>query len=183
MAANLGLANPVRNKNTGRRVELLQEGAYGSLGSPLLILQGAVGFVLLIGCANVAGLLLARAASRRTEIAVRTAIGAGRRRIVFRLITESVPPSLLGGLLGIVFAWGGRRLFVAYAPQGFLPLKHFTMDATVLVLTTWSLSSRRLSSASCPRCRLRRSTWPARSRNPAVEAAMRPRASTSAALW
>jgi putative ABC transport system permease protein len=136
MAANLALADPVRNKNTGRRVETLQEGAYGSLRSPLLILQGAVGFVLLIGCANVAGLLLARAASRRTEIAVRTAIGAGRKRIVFQLITESVPLSLLGGLLGIVFAWGGLRLFVAYAPQGFLPLKHFTMDATVLGLTT-----------------------------------------------
>ena len=136
LAVNLALADPVRNKNTGRRVESLQEGAYGSLRAPLLILQGAVGFVLLIGCANVAGLLLARAASRRTEIAVRTAIGAGRGRIVCQLITESVPLSLLGGLLGIVFAWAGLRLFVAYAPQGFLPLKNFTLDATVLGLTT-----------------------------------------------
>jgi putative ABC transport system permease protein len=134
-AAQLAAADPGRNKDTGRHVELLQEGAYGSLRQPLLILQGAVGFVLLIGCANVAGLLLARAASRRTEIAVRTAIGAGRGRIVRQLITESVPLSLLGGLLGIAFAWGGLRLFVAYAPQGFLPLNNFGLDASVLGVT------------------------------------------------
>ncbi len=136
LAAQLALADPLRNKDTGRRVETLQEGAYGSLRSPLLILQGAVGFVLLIGCANVAGLLLARAASRRTEIAVRTAVGASRRRIVSQLITESVPLSLVGGLLGIGFAWAGLRLFVAYAPQGFLTLTNFPLDATVLGVTT-----------------------------------------------
>lgn len=135
LAAQLALADPGRNKDTGRRVESLQEGAYGSLRQPLLILQGAVGFVLLIGCANVAGLLLARAASRRTEIAVRTAIGAGRGRIVRQLITESVPLSLVGGLLGIALAWGGLRLFVAYAPQGFLPLNNFGLDASVLGVT------------------------------------------------
>jgi predicted permease len=130
--AQRALADPGRDKVRANRIENLQEGAYGDLRSPLLLLQGAVAFVLLIGCANMAGLLLARAASRRTEIAVRTAIGASRGQVVRQLVTETIPLALVGGVLGVMLAWGGLRLFVAYAPSGFLPLTEFALDATTL---------------------------------------------------
>ncbi|HLK48707.1 MAG TPA: ABC transporter permease [Bryobacteraceae bacterium] len=135
LAAQLAISDPERNKKQGAVVQTMTQSLYGQLRSPLLLLQGAVGIVLLIGCANVAGLLLARAASRRTEIAVRTAIGAGRGRIVRQLITESLPLSLLGGMLGGVLAWGGLRLFVAAAPPRFPRLNELSLDLPVLAFT------------------------------------------------
>src|SRR5437899_5205095 len=119
IAAQLASGDPERNQGNGAQIQLLQEAAYGYFRGPLLILQGAVAFVLLIGCANVAGLLLARAASRRTEVAVRTALGAGRGRIVRQLVTESFPLSVLGGIIGIAFSWVGLKLFITAAPPGF----------------------------------------------------------------
>jgi putative ABC transport system permease protein len=135
LAAQQQAADPGRNKNLGARVQSMTESLYGGLRSPLLLLQGAVGIVLLIGCANVAGLLLARAASRKTEIAIRTAIGAGRWRIIRQLVTESLPLSLLGGLVGTLLAWGGLRLFVAAAPPGFPRLNELSLDLPVLGFT------------------------------------------------
>ncbi len=135
IAAQQLAADPERNKGLGARIQSMVDGLYGGLQSPLYILQGAVAFVLLIGCANVAGLLLARAASRRTEIAIRTAIGAGRGRIIRQLVTESMPLSFLGGVLGVFLAWGGLRLFVAFAPSGFPRLNEISLDLWVLGFT------------------------------------------------
>jgi putative ABC transport system permease protein len=135
MAAQLASSDPEHNKGNGAWVQTLQEAAYGNLRSPLLILQGAVGFVLLIGCANVAGLLLARAASRRTEVAIRTALGADRWRIVRQLLAESFPLSVLGGIVGIFLSWAGLKAFIAAAPPNFPRLNELTLDLEVLGFT------------------------------------------------
>lgn len=135
ITAQLAIGDPERNQGKGARLELLQEAAYGGFRQPLLILQGAVAFVLLIGCANVAGLLLARASSRRTEIAIRSALGAGRWRIVRQLMTESFPLSFLGGVLGLILAWGGLKLFVIAAPPNFPRLEDLRLDSTALLFT------------------------------------------------
>ncbi len=135
LAAQLASADPERNRGNSAQVQYLQEAAYGRLRSPLLILQGAVGFVLLIGCANVAGLLLARAASRRTEIAIRTALGADRWRTIRQLLTESLPLSVLGGIVGIFLSWAGLKAFIAAAPPNFPRLNEVTLDGRVFGFT------------------------------------------------
>ena len=110
LAANLAAQYPDANKDWGIKVEPLHAAYHRRMEMPLLIMSGAVLFVLLIACANVANLLLTRATGRRREIAVRVAIGANRWRLVVQMLTESVLLSTAGGALGLILAYLGDHL-------------------------------------------------------------------------
>jgi len=119
----------------GVTIARLDEIVIGSTGRPLLILLGAVSFVLLIACVNVANLLLARAVSRQRELAIRTALGAGRGRLVRQFLTESVLLGVAGGVLGIALASWLVRVFVSLAPPSYPRLSEIGLDPTVLGFT------------------------------------------------
>jgi len=136
IARRLAEQYPETNAKRGFGVMSMHDLFYGGAKEPLFILQGAVLFVLLIACANVAGLLLARAAARQTEIAIRSAVGAARGRLIRQVLTESVVLAVLGGILGVVFAWIGLRVFVAAAPPDIPNLDSMTVNASVIGFTT-----------------------------------------------
>ena len=132
-----GLRAEIPQFDTGWTVRLvpIHDQLSGELRPALLVLSGAVAFVLLIACANVANLLLARGAVRQREIAIRTALGAARGRMIRQLLTESIVLGVSGGLFGLLVAQWSLALLLALSPVDLTALGHVTLSYPVLAFT------------------------------------------------
>ncbi|HEX5214405.1 MAG TPA: ABC transporter permease, partial [Vicinamibacterales bacterium] len=133
VGAALQKAFPNTNATLTFNAQLLSETIVGDVRTPLLMLLGAVGFVLLVACANVANLLLARATARQQEMALRAALGASRTRLIRQLVTESVVLGLVGAVVGLGLAWAGTRALVAAQPADIPRLDEVGVDTTVVL--------------------------------------------------
>jgi putative ABC transport system permease protein len=135
MADRIARAYPDTNTGVGISLVPLRDQILGNVRTPMLVLLGAVGFVLLIACANVADLMLARAAARGREISIRRALGASPARILRQMLTESLLLALCGGVLGLVLANWGVDALLRLSPPDIPRLEGVRIDASVLAFT------------------------------------------------
>jgi len=135
LAARLSAQHPEKNAGHGVKLELLRDVVVGNIRPTLFVLLGAVGFVLLIACANVANLLLGRVGVRQKETALRTALGASRLRLVRQLFTESMMLSIAGGVAGLLIAFGGVKWLVSMAPTTIPRVHEIAVDPGVICFT------------------------------------------------
>ncbi|HZI41728.1 MAG TPA: ABC transporter permease, partial [Gemmatimonadaceae bacterium] len=131
VAARLQREYPITNSHARASITPLHSYLVGDTRTPLLILLGAVGVLLLIACANVANLLLVQAAGRQRELALRLALGAAHSRLVRQVITESLLLSLIGAVGGLALGWAGTRALIVLQPAGLLRIESFGVDLTV----------------------------------------------------
>jgi putative ABC transport system permease protein len=130
--AQLAQAFPDTNKGWDSNLAVLHERLVREVRPSLLALLGAVAFVLLIACANVANLLLARAAARQKEVAIRTAMGASRARVVRQMLTESLLLSTIGGIVGVILSVWLTDVLISITPEGTARLEQVGVDGRVL---------------------------------------------------
>jgi predicted permease len=135
VAKNLAAAYPDSNKSSGIAMVPLKTDVVGSVRGILLVLLGAVSFVLLIACANVANLLLARSTGRSREFAIRSALGASPGRVIRQLLTESVMLGIVGGGIGLLLAKWGTRAILAALPETLPRTEEIGIDGHVLIFT------------------------------------------------
>ncbi|HXB67559.1 MAG TPA: ABC transporter permease [Candidatus Acidoferrales bacterium] len=135
-AAPSNLRGLVKNWGWGMRASRFADSNAGNTKTPMLILLGAVGLVLLIACANIAGLMLARTSARTRELAVRAALGAGRGRLLRQILSESLVLALAGGVAGVLLARGSMKLLLRLAPESAVSGLAARLDVFVLLFAT-----------------------------------------------